>query len=1266
LLGEAAIAAKPNDARPALALWQKGADLEPADADGMIGVADQLHFSGENAASEVVLTEVVRKHPSHLNWVRALGRIALAENDPALAASCWQIVGKFLPQDKWAKFNYGVALLRTRRFEEAQSVLEEVAEIYPEFPSAWRGLGQLAFEQSRHEDSLKHFEKALGLEPKNISNLFDCARQCLLLGNRELGRRYLEEAERLAPGDGRIAEFSARISAMEAEPKPRMTPEPEIKLLVAEAWRSFWQGRDVDARNAAGAALVLEGKSFDALHLMAEVALRGRDFATAEAFFLRANAFDGQHPDVKLGLAKCALEQGRPDHAEALLRELADREPPIAEALVSLARLATQRGDPAAAFAALDRAASLRPGDLWIHNDLGHLAVDLGRLEEAETRFRFVLGRNPNFFHALRGLARVAKARDQLEEGLRHFQAALAVQPEDRWMQWEIASLQLKIGQSDQACVGFRAILETDPDFALAYSGLSQALAALGDAEAALSALALGCERRPDDDGLKLEFAKALLGSRRYEEGRALLTELARGGPVSADASLALYYLLRELGEDREAAAQLERSLTRGADDPNLFVAAAAQALIERRVDEAETIYLQLEARGAVPYWRLVGQANIARMRGAPWRARDLLLQAISLDPMAASAYAELCELVADPDEAAVVNEKLDIWIAAAPMETAPRLQKAKFLGQQGDHAGALAELTGAMVLWPDNVALLIQTAREQEQLGDAEAAGLLLERAARCAPEDPAVLEMLARRAEWRDDLIEARRLMARASRAAPSRRWLRVAAIRLRFLCGAFDEAMQELEETRACVGADPELDYLEVDALKQIGRLEAAAARSQDARARFAENFRLMTQGVTLDADLGRFRKAGRTLQAALPANSRERGMVEFLSGYCAMAQWKFDVARPRIEAAWRANPDNGWILNRLIHCDLMLFDTEAAGRHLRALAQLDYSQNWLRGKSVSFSQTHYGQIYDEFRLDADALDATKLALSHQDTGARLKALRQAVRRFPDYTPASMALLVACRKCGLLSLTPSPRAAEIPARIAQFWDAPDLPSDLREYCGSWLLHNPNFGYERFDSAAVRAALRRARFPDAIRAFRLAEQPAMQADIFRLAHLVEHGGVYADADDCCRASLSPLLNSGASLVLYQEDLGTVGNNFIAAKPRHPVLEMALAHVKQSLNAGAKELLWLSSGPGALTRALCAYFVADEAKWRERLSEILILDRHEMLATVSIHCLASYKATERHWSRTAFQRPASAKSNRTRAQVPAGAGPDRALLAAG
>lgn len=196
------------------------------------------------------------------------------------------------------------------------------------------------------------------------------------------------------------------------------------------------------------------------------------------------------------------------------------------------------------------------------------------------------------------------------------------------------------------------------------------------------------------------------------------------------------------------------------------------------------------------------------------------------------------------------------------------------------------------------------------------------------------------------------------------------------------------------------------------------------------------------------------------------------------------------------------------------------------------------------------------------------------------------------------------------------------------------------------SWRHWNPNWQVTLFDEATARAYLAERFQSEVAKAFIRAREPAQKADLFRLAILAAEGGVYADADDRCLSPISELLRDGASLVLYQEDIGTIGNNFIAAIPRHPIILAALQAGVDAVNRGDADVVWLSTGPGLITRALGTAMV--KANQGPTLPEgCLVLHRRELLQKVAIHCFVGYKRTDKHWVQGSFatrmQRPLAA-----------------------
>ena len=156
---------------------------------------------------------------------------------------------------------------------------------------------------------------------------------------------------------------------------------------------------------------------------------------------------------------------------------------------------------------------------------------------------------------------------------------------------------------------------------------------------------------------------------------------------------------------------------------------------------------------------------------------------------------------------------------------------------------------------------------------------------------------------------------------------------------------------------------------------------------------------------------------------------------------------------------------------------------------------------------------------------------------------------------------------------------------------------------------------------------------------AYDRARENAQKSDIFRLAYLVARGGYYVDADDRSLAPIMTVVPSGCELAVYQEDYGTIGNDFIGAAPGHPVLKRALFDAVDAINRGDADIIWLATGPGLLTRAFVQEMLRAEGDIATAFNRVVVLDRSELYRAVAVHCSAAYKQTTRHWSNTVFSR---------------------------
>lgn len=126
--------------------------------------------------------------------------------------------------------------------------------------------------------------------------------------------------------------------------------------------------------------------------------------------------------------------------------------------------------------------------------------------------------------------------------------------------------------------------------------------------------------------------------------------------------------------------------------------------------------------------------------------------------------------------------------------------------------------------------------------------------------------------------------------------------------------------------------------------------------------------------------------------------------------------------------------------------------------------------------------------------------------------------------------------------------------------------------------------------------------------------------------------GGV--DGDDRCQHPLAALIPANASLVLYLEDLGTIGNNFIATVPPHPFIRKAMQMAVQALNRGDSDIVWLSTGPGMISRAFTQCYIQAE---QGLPGHSYIIGRQQLFPIIAVGCASGYKRTRKHWSNSTF-----------------------------
>ena len=897
---------------------------------------------------------------------------------------------------------------------------------------------------------------------------------------------------------------------------------------------------------------------------------------------------------------------------------------------------------PAEAMALLEEAVARDPGDLRARLDLAELLRGQGRLDAAEAGYRAVLEQAPRQFHALLGLGLSARRRGEFRAALDWFEQAAAAgqDPGKRAATLQAADMLRELGRLDEADAACRAALERHPGHAPALLGLGLTARRRQDFGEALAWFEQAAAAGPDGGNVtaRLQAADMLRELGRLDEAEAAYRAVLDRVPGHFQALLGLGLAARRRLDNRGALAWFREAAQ--SPEPGGVGARLHEAEVLRelgRFDEAGAAYRLVLERMPVHAPALVGAAVNARLRGDRAAALALLRRAVAADPDLIGAGLELATELRDRGEIDAALEAAEAMRRRHPDDYRPWLSLAQTRRRAGEREAAHRLLQEARMAHPEHPLVLAELAAEERWAGRPLAAEQLLREVLGRDPDSLPALMGLADIASLTGETEQTLALLEHACARHPGHPHPAAAAAQALADAGRAEEAEALLLAFEAAQGPHPIISLKRSALLQGAGSWDEARAIVRAALAASPQHFGLWMQGFALDRLLDPARALA-DLDEAPAGNTHEQGLVLHLRGVLEEDRWRLDAAIGLYERALALTPLDPGTHHDLTRAALLTADLDRARTHLRAFVDSRLSINLLQSRSNNISQTHLGQLLDEYALNQAAL-AELVALRRSPPAERIEPLLDLVRREPDYTPAAISLLVALRECGAFDrrAAAAPGSAAIPRSIVQYWDAPTPPQEVTELAETWRAMNPDHAYRRFDDGAARVFLAR-HLPAAIsRAYLRAAEPAQKADLFRLAYLFVAGGIYADMDDRCRAPIGGLIPPGAALVAWQEDLGTLGNNFIAVVPRSPVIGLALRLGAEAINRGDGDLLWLSTGPALLTRAFARTMAQSGQPWRDWLPDSAVLLRSDLNRAVACHCRNAYKRTARHWQNSAF-----------------------------
>lgn len=404
------------------------------------------------------------------------------------------------PENAEFHFAAGTAYLRLERFKEALEAFKKAVEINPAYTDAFFQIGLIYESQSVYKEAIEAFKRVISLAPGSSQA-------------EESEKKIKENERRLETWE--LFEKSSQMILKEQwaealqETQAILAIEPKNPNALFNLGLILYKLNDTDgAIEALKDAIAVDPKFQKAYRQLGVIYDDLGRFREAVEHYEQAVALGGTGPEVekvreRVDLLKPLLEMKEmAAEARELLEKkdiagaikevetitLAKRDDP--RLFLTLATLYLQGGRLRDAASALEKAASLSPGDKEIWYPLARIYEGLKEYQKAVEAYRTVAsleGETPRGLEAREKMRSVAirlhfdSGRRLLEKGvyeeaLKEIQAVLEISPEDPVALFNLGVLYDRLNRQEEAEPPLRKAIELAPDYVQAHLQLGLVL----------------------------------------------------------------------------------------------------------------------------------------------------------------------------------------------------------------------------------------------------------------------------------------------------------------------------------------------------------------------------------------------------------------------------------------------------------------------------------------------------------------------------------------------------------------------------------------------------------------------------------------------------------------------------------------------------------------------------------------------------------------------------------------------------------------------
>jgi len=619
--------------------YKKGLHFDPNALDGRSGLAQDLVLVGQTAEADRLLKEIVAASPNRHDDVRLLGELYMKAKDYSsavdwlakaesakpdartellLAISYGQtgrkdLAGRYLnmarsrdPNNPEVQRSLAGYYREAGKYSEAIAALQSIRSARPDVIAELAYTFQLA---GKSKESAKAYAQAADSAPRDLELQLSAAQAQVTIGSYRDAESYLERAAKLDSGSYRlhgirgemaraqdrdeaaISEYNQALASLPANPAEGPLYAIQLRMDLVLLYRKARNASAADAQLAQARASIaaLEGSGAQGpyLRLRALIKLASGDFDGALADIKSALAIEPSDRDDHQIAGDILMKMGRTGDAIAAYKDVLAIDAANPPALISLGYAYRAQGSQRDAEKCFQRLMQVEPSSYVPYLALGDLYTSERSFSKAQAAYAkgYELAPKQPLIVA-GGLNAAVEGHDMNVGGQWESRVTDDMTVEPEVLREEERYLSFKGDYTQSAALGQRAIqaLPTDRDVVV-YLGYD--LLHLGRYDDLLELTSKYNNVLAKEPDIPLLAGYVHKHNGQLEQARLDFSDVLHRDPTVVTAYVNRGFVLDDLHQPKEAAADFESALKREPDNGEAHLGLAYAELASRRLQSA-------------------------------------------------------------------------------------------------------------------------------------------------------------------------------------------------------------------------------------------------------------------------------------------------------------------------------------------------------------------------------------------------------------------------------------------------------------------------------------------------------------------------------------------------------------------------------------------------------------------------------------------------------------------------------------------------------